>query len=82
MLKLSLAALLVMAAAVSAQAQQFKVTTRVIQPSLDEREPERVLSKSLTLFHAGRVYDLIPSVGEVTVLTSRTSSSSSSPHDG
>lgn len=67
MLKLSLAALLVMAAAVSAQAQQFKVTTRVIQPSLDEREPERVLSKSLTLFHAGRVYDLIPSVGEVTV---------------
>jgi hypothetical protein len=63
-----LTALLVMAVAVPAQAQQFKVTTRVIQPTLDEREPERVLSKSLTLFHAGRVYDLIPSVGEVTVL--------------
>jgi hypothetical protein len=56
------------AAAIPAQAQQFKVYTRVTRPSVDPQEAaEEVLSRSLTLFHAGRVYDLIPSVREVTV---------------
>lgn len=61
-------ATLLVAAAVPAQAQQFKVYTRVTRPAYDQQvEAEEVLSRSLTLFHAGRVYDLIPSVREVTV---------------
>lgn len=60
-------ATLVVAAAVPAQAQQFKVVTRVTRPGIDQQEATEELSRSLTLFHAGRVYDLIPSVREVTV---------------
>jgi hypothetical protein len=67
MSRLILAALCVVAA-IPAQAQQFKVYTRVTRPSFDKQQgADEILSRSLTLFHAGRVYDLIPSVGEVTV---------------
>lgn len=53
---------------VPAQSQQFKVYTRVIRPSVDSQKSGDVLSRSLTLFHAGLVYDWIPSMGEVTVV--------------
>jgi hypothetical protein len=50
-------------------AQQFWVYTRVTRPiKVDDKPSEEVVARSLTLFHAGRVYDWIPSVGEVTVL--------------
>lgn len=68
MKRIFLIALVALVASPAAQAQQFKVTTRVTQLTFDEREPERTLSRSLTLFHAGRVYDWIPSVGEITVV--------------
>ena len=68
MKRILLIALIALVASTVAQAQQFKVTTRVTQLTFDEREPERTLSRSLTLFHAGRVYDWIPSVGEITVV--------------
>lgn len=68
MTRLLLATLILAVAIPVAQAQQFKVTTRVTQPSFDRQEPDRTLSRSLTLFHAGRVYDWLPSVGEITVV--------------
>lgn len=68
MTRILLTALICLVAVSSTQAQQFKVTTRVTQLTFDEREPERTLSRSLTLFHAGRIYDWIPSVGEITVV--------------
>lgn len=51
-------------------AQQFSVTTKVVQPLPDAApgEPqEEVVATSMTLFHAGKVFDWLPAVGEVTV---------------
>lgn len=53
-----------------AQAQQFRVYNRITQPQLDPdtgKTSDEVVARSLTLFHAGRVFDWLPSVGEVTV---------------
>ena len=51
-----------------ANAQQFWVYTRVSRPIVEADKPvDEVVARSLTLFHAGRVYDWIPTVGEVTV---------------
>lgn len=60
--------ILLLAVSVPAQSQQFKVYTRVIRPAVDAQKSGDVLSRSLTLFHAGLVYDWIPSMGEVTVV--------------
>lgn len=51
-------------------AQQFSVVTRVVQPLQDAGpgEPrEELVATSLSVFHAGKVFDYLPSVGEVTV---------------
>jgi hypothetical protein len=53
------------------EAQQFRVFTEVTQPSSDpetnDGRPD-VIARSLTLFHAGKVFDwLPPPIGEVTV---------------
>lgn len=51
-------------------AQQFSVVTKVVQPLNDAApgEPqEEVVATSLTMFHAGKVFDWLPAVGEVTV---------------
>ncbi len=50
------------------EAQQFRVYTRVLRVGIDqpEEKPE-VIARSLTLFHAGKVYDLVPAAGEVTI---------------
>ena len=54
----------------TACAQQFFVYTKVTSPPLESAsanaEPE-VLARSLTLFHAGRVFDWLPDVGEVSI---------------
>lgn len=51
-----------------ADAQQFRVYTKVSRIGIDvpEDKPE-VIARSLTLFHAGKVYDYVPAAGEVTV---------------
>ena len=52
-----------------AVAQQFWVYTRVTRPvKADNKPADEVVARSLTLFHAGQVYDWIPSVGEITRL--------------
>ena len=69
-IRLSLA-LLTMAFSFSTSfAQQFSVTTKVVQPlpNAGPGEPqEEVVATSMTLFHAGKVFDWLPAVGEVTV---------------
>lgn len=50
-----------------AQAQQFRVYTSVKRPALSASEKEETLARSVTLFHAGRVFDWMPSAGEVTI---------------
>jgi hypothetical protein len=68
-LSLLLVALFVSGTASDALAQQFWVYTRVTRPVKQNNKPaEAVVARSLTLFHAGRVYDWIPSVGELVVL--------------
>lgn len=54
----------------AASAQQFRVFTEVTEPTADPRpgDKPRVVARSLTLFHAGKVFDYLPSpVGEVSV---------------
>lgn len=55
--------------AIEAEGQEFKVLTRVfsVDEQPDGRTRENQKSVSLTIFHAGRVYDYIDSVGEVIV---------------
>jgi len=60
--------ILLLAISLPAQSQQFKVYTRVTRPAVDSQESADTLSRSLTLFHAGLVFDWIPSMGEVTVV--------------
>lgn len=67
---LCLGLLTVMATASTGVAQQFSVVTKVVQPLPDAApgEPqEELVATSLTVFHAGKVFDYLPSVGEVTV---------------
>lgn len=72
MFRLMLLSGLLLSTALSAdiQAQQFRVFTEVTQPAANpesDDQPE-VIARSLTLFHAGKVFDwLPPPVGEVTV---------------
>lgn len=47
-------------------AQEFSVCTKVFD--LDGQEPNRPVAISRTLFHAGKVYDVIHDTGEVTIL--------------
>ena len=53
----------------SVSAQEFRIFTRIYDmdaaESRDETPP--VASRSLTLFHAAKVYDSIPSIGEVII---------------
>lgn len=51
----------------SAQAQQFRVYTKVSRPATDPLEEPVTVARSLTLFHAGRVFDSMPAAGEVTI---------------
>jgi len=65
-----LAVLMLSATADIATAQQFRVYTRVTQMRPGQSLPptdQDVIARSLTLFHAGRVFDWLPAVGEVTV---------------
>lgn len=49
-------------------AQEFSVCTKVFD--LDGQEPNRPVAISRTLFHVGKVYDVIHDTGEVTILES------------
>ncbi len=53
-----------LAITVPAQAQQFGVYTKVF--AIDGKS-ESVVARSLTIFHAGKVYDYLDGVGEVTI---------------
>jgi len=50
-----------------AQAQDFRVVTTVSQRPLGETDWKNV-GRSITLFHAGRIYDYMESIGEVVVV--------------
>lgn len=65
---LSLAAIVFVSANRLAEAQQLRVYTVVerLEGEASEMKSE-VIARSLTLFHARKVYDWIPSVGEVTI---------------
>ena len=68
--RLSLALLVVAVSFSTSFAQQFSVTTKVVQPLHDAapgEAQEEVVATSMTLFHAGKVFDWLPAVGEVTV---------------
>lgn len=64
---LSLIAPLLAALPGAAHAQDFKVTTRLSQRAADGGRWNEV-GQSVTLFHAGKVYDYMQQVGEVVVL--------------
>lgn len=50
-------------------AQDFRITTRVYDEQQEsETGHNRVVSRSLTLFHAGKVYDYLDAIGEVIVM--------------
>ncbi|QDU82737.1 hypothetical protein Pla110_44990 [Polystyrenella longa] len=49
----------------SAEAQEFSMYTKVYDDSLLDRP---VVSRSLTMFHAGEVYDYLDGVGEVIIM--------------
>jgi hypothetical protein len=69
-IRLSIALLIVANSFATSFAQQFSVTTKVVQPlpNAAPGEPqEEVVATSITLFHAGKVFDWLPAVGEVTV---------------
>lgn len=53
----------------TALAQQFRVFTRVERLVTDDQHNEHseLMARSITYFYAGRVYDCIPQVGEVTI---------------
>ncbi len=52
-----------------ASAQQFRVYTQVKRITVDEQDNEHreLMARSVSLFYAGKVYDWIPVVGEVTI---------------
>ena len=51
-------------------AQEFRISTRVFNEAAKEENAGRspVVSRSLTLFHAGKIYDYLDSMGEVIVI--------------
>lgn len=53
----------------TAVAQQFRVFTRVERVYSDDNNNEHteLMARSITYFYAGRVYDCIPQVGEITI---------------
>ncbi|MGH7199902.1 MAG: hypothetical protein ACREJB_04815, partial [Planctomycetaceae bacterium] len=63
---LPIAAAAVVLSAVPLAAQEFRIYTRVYDASTTGEEPA-VVTRSLSLFHAGKVYDYIDTLGEVTV---------------
>ena len=69
-LTLTIGLLLAVATGNDALAQQFSVFTEVTEPPLDSApgEKPRVVARSLTLFHAGKVFDYMPPpIGELSV---------------
>ncbi len=50
-----------------AGAQEFRLYTTVTDISLSDKAKPRVLSKSLTLFHAGKVYDYLEALEETVI---------------
>lgn len=56
--------LTLLAIPIPAQAQQFGVYTKVFE--IDGKS-ESIVARSLTIFHAGKVYDYLDGVGEVTI---------------
>ncbi len=51
-----------------AEAQDYRVYTRVsLQETAGESAEKTVIGRSLTIWHAGKIYDYMPSVGEVVV---------------
>jgi len=54
----------------SSSGQDFRISTRVFNEATRDENAGRspVVSRSLTLFHAGKVYDYLDSMGEVIVL--------------
>lgn len=52
----------------SAEAQGYRVYTRVsLQETAGENAEKTVIGRSLTIWHAGKIYDYMPSVGELVV---------------
>ena len=67
-LLITLAAIALVSVSGLAQAQQFRVYTVVERMTGDSTEMKaEVVARSVTLFHARKAYDWIPSIGEVTV---------------
>lgn len=63
-LRAGLLLLPLLAIAAPAQAQQFGVYTKVFE--IDGKS-DSIVARSLTIFHAGKVYDYLDGVGEVTI---------------
>ena len=58
----------VLSMAVSVQGQEMRIYTRIHRPTQVEKPAQGpVVARSLTLFHAGKVYDYLDSVQEVTI---------------
>jgi hypothetical protein len=77
-MKLFLSTVVLLVAAEAAHAQDFRVLTRVYDQSMPltagkaAKAPKpQLVSRSLTLFHAGKVYDSLLDLGEVIVLDQR-----------
>lgn len=61
-LRISIACLLLAATINTGVAQEFLVTTKLYQ-----QQPETLIARSMSVFHAGRVYDYVDTIGELTV---------------
>ncbi len=69
------AMLFVLAIGATASAQEFRVYTRVYDRSLsaerlqsgDAPEASPIVSRSITLFHAGKAYDFMPALNEIII---------------
>ncbi len=62
-LRISLACLLLATTINTGAAQEFMVTTKLYQ----QQPTETLVARSMSVFHAGRVYDYVDTVGELTV---------------
>jgi len=68
----SLWVLMVLAGLTRVEAQEFRVYTRVFNDQSVDAGPRgsnasKVIARSVSLFHAGKVYDYIDGIGEVTI---------------
>ena len=68
-----MSAVVLVGAALSVQAQEFRIYTRVSLANAPagtatlSGEKANVIARSLTLFHAGKAYDYIDTIGEVII---------------